>query len=166
MYHVPNSEDIRKQTGVPFAIVVTPLARLEENETEPPISDFGPNGPVRCVRCKAYMSPFMQFIDGGRRFQCVFCKATTEVPAEYFQHLDHNGTRVDRYQRPELCLGTYECLATKDYCRDSKDPNPPAVIFAIDVSYPMVKEGVVSLICSNVKRLLQNLPRDTNCDKV
>ena len=35
------------------------------------------------------MSPMMQFIDGGRRFQCVFCKATSEVPQEYFQHLDH-----------------------------------------------------------------------------
>ena len=53
------------------------------------------------------MCSLMQFIDGGRRFQCVFCKATTEVPAEYFQHLDHTGRRVDHYQRPELCLG--EC---------------------------------------------------------
>jgi protein transport protein SEC24 len=35
------------------------------------------------------MSPMMQFIDGGRRFQCAFCKATSEVPQEYFQHLDH-----------------------------------------------------------------------------
>ena len=64
-------------------------------------------GPVRCMRCKAYMCSLMQFIDGGRRFQCVFCKATTEVPAEYFQHLDHTGRRVDHYQRPELCLGKY-----------------------------------------------------------
>ena len=63
------------------------------------------SGPVRCMRCKAYMCSLMQFIDGGRRFQCVFCKATTEVPAEYFQHLDHTGRRVDHYQRPELCLG-------------------------------------------------------------
>ena len=31
----------------------------------------------------------MQFIDGGRRFQCAFCKATSEVQQEYFQHLDH-----------------------------------------------------------------------------
>ena len=39
---------------------------------------MGDVGPVRCIRCKAYMCPFMQFIDGGRRFQCPFCKATTE----------------------------------------------------------------------------------------
>lgn len=39
------------------------------------------------------------------------------VPAAYFQHLDHTGQRADKYERPELVLGTYEFLATKDYCR-------------------------------------------------
>jgi len=166
MYHVPATEEIRKQSGVPFGLVISPLARIQEGESEPPVSDFGPSGPVRCMRCKAYMSPMMQFIDGGRRFQCVFCKATSEVPQEYFQHLDHQGQRLDKYQRPELCLGTYECLATKEYCRDSKEPQPPGIIFAIDVSYPMVKEGVVQLICANMKQILkENLPRDSNCDQ-
>lgn len=54
------------------------MARVVEGEYEPPIVDMGEIGPVRCIRCKAYMSPFMQFIDAGRRFQCMFCKATTE----------------------------------------------------------------------------------------
>jgi hypothetical protein len=39
------------------------------------------------------------------------------VPNEYFNHLDHNGRRLDFYQRPELCLGSYEILATKQYCK-------------------------------------------------
>ena len=77
------------------------------------------------------------------------------------------GQRLDKYQRPELCLGTYECVATKDYCRDSKEPQAPGIIFAIDVSYPMMKEGVVQLICANMKTILkENLPKDTNCDQV
>ena len=41
------------------------------------------------------------------------------VPAEYFNHLDHTGRRVDCYDRPELCLGSYEYVATKDYCKVS-----------------------------------------------
>lgn len=41
------------------------------------------------------------------------------VPAEYFNHLDHTGRRVDCYDRPELCLGSYEFVATKDYCKVS-----------------------------------------------
>lgn len=39
------------------------------------------------------------------------------VPAEYFCHLDHQGMRLDLYDRPELHLGSYEFLATKDYCK-------------------------------------------------
>lgn len=60
-----------------------------EEEHPPPIVDMGEIGPIRCIRCKAYMSPFMQFIDGGRRFQCLFCKATTEgkVGIIYFKTL-------------------------------------------------------------------------------
>ena len=46
------------------------------------------------------------------------------------------------------------------------EPNVPAVIFAIDVSYPMMKEGVVQMICRNMKSLLKHLPRDMHCDKV
>jgi len=43
-----------------------------------PVVDLGQMGPVRCNRCKAYMCPFMVFIDGGRKFQCSFCTCTTE----------------------------------------------------------------------------------------
>lgn len=39
------------------------------------------------------------------------------VPPHYFQHLDHTGKRVDCYDRPELSLGSYEFLATVDYCK-------------------------------------------------
>lgn len=119
MYSIPATTDMMKQTAVPFSLIVSPFATTVEGEITPPIVDFGEVGPIRCIRCKAYMSPHMQFIDAGRRFQCLLCKATTEVPAEYFQHLDHTGMRVDKYERPELVLGTYEFLATKDYCRVS-----------------------------------------------
>merc|ERR1711892_821638 len=151
----------KKQTGVPLGLVMSPLAEVAPGEYPPPVVNLGDLGPVRCLRCKAYMSPFMTFTDGGKRFQCSFCKATTEVPQEYFQHLDHTGQRMDKYERPELCLGTYDIVATKDYCRDSKPPSPPGILFAIDVSYPMMKEGIVHLICQNMKDILKNLPIDT-----
>jgi len=160
MYSVPDSPDMKKQTSVPLGLVMTPLAEPGPEEYRPPVVQLGEMGPVRCLRCKAYMSPFMVFTEGGRRFQCVFCKAFTEVPQEYFQHLDHTGQRVDKYERPELCLGTYEFTATKDYCRDNKMPSPPGILFAIDVSYPMLKEGIVQLICQNMKSILRNLPVD------
>lgn len=78
MYNVPANTDMMKQSAVPFALVISPFARSVEGEMAPPIVDFGDIGPIRCVRCKAYMSPHMQFTDAGRRFQCLLCKATTE----------------------------------------------------------------------------------------
>lgn len=78
MYNVPANTDMMKQSAIPFSLIISPFARLGEQEMAPPIVDFGDIGPIRCIRCKAYMSPHMQFIDAGRRFQCLLCKATTE----------------------------------------------------------------------------------------
>ncbi|XP_058447296.1 protein transport protein Sec24C [Malaya genurostris] len=165
MYNVPANTDMMKQSAVPFALIVSPFARVTEKELSPPIVNFGELGPIRCIRCKAYMCPFMQFIDGGRRFQCLMCKATTDVPAEYFQHLDHTGQRMDKYERPELVLGTYEFVATKDYCRNNSPPKAPAMVFLIDVSYNNVKSGLVQLLCAEMKNIIRNLPIDTGFER-
>jgi len=85
---------------------------------------------------------------------------------------------MDWYQRPELCLGSYEILATKQYCKvcdyssiffseffislfqDEKWPEPPAFIFMIDVSYNSVRSGLVEYICHILKNeLLNYLPK-------
>jgi len=161
MYNVPCTSDLLKQAHVPFIVTIVPFARLHPKEVSPPIVDLGNMGPVRCNRCKAYICPYMQFTDGGRKFQCNFCSCNTEVPAEYFAHLDHTGRRIDCYDRPELCLGAYEFVATTDYCKDNKLPNAPAFIFMIDVSYNSVKSGLVDLLCARLKdEVLRCLPKD------
>ncbi|XP_044020239.1 protein transport protein Sec24C-like [Aphidius gifuensis] len=68
------------------------------------------------------------------------------------------------HERPELMLGTYEFIATKDYCRNNEFPKTPAIIFLIDVSYNNIKSGLINLICSEMKNILKNLPKDTNGD--
>ena len=57
--------------GVPFGLVISPMAKVSKDEIEPPVTDFGPIGPIRCIRCKAYMCSLMQFIDGGNFHQIV-----------------------------------------------------------------------------------------------
>ncbi|CAF3349507.1 unnamed protein product [Rotaria sp. Silwood1] len=164
-YSIPNATDLVKQSHIPIALSISPLADLRSDELEPPITNFGEIGPVRCHRCKAYMCSFMQFIDGGKRFICCFCEAATDVATEYFNHLDHSGRRVDWYQRPELCLGSYEILATQQYCKDEKWPEPPAFLFMIDVSYNSVRSGLVEYICHILKtELLDYLPKDKNAE--
>ncbi|XP_074088953.1 protein transport protein Sec24C isoform X1 [Macrotis lagotis] len=164
-YNIPCTSDMAKQAQVPLAAVIKPLARLPPEEASPYVVDHGEAGPVRCNRCKAYMCPFMQFIEGGRRFQCCFCSCVTEVPPQYFQHLDHTGKRVDFYDRPELSLGSYEFLATVDYCKNNKFPHPPAFIFMIDVSYNAVRSGLVKLLCEELKSLLDFLPREGGAEE-
>ncbi|XP_037133609.1 protein transport protein Sec24C isoform X2 [Syngnathus acus] len=159
-YNMPCTADMAKQSQVPLAAVIKPLATLPPDEVPPYLVDHGEGGPIRCNRCKAYMCPYMQFIEGGRRFQCGFCTCVTEVPPHYFQHLDHTGKRVDFYDRPELSLGSYEFLATVDYCKNNKVPQPPAFIFLIDVSYNAVKSGMVKIVCQELKTLLDQLPRE------
>ncbi|KAL0984102.1 hypothetical protein UPYG_G00137110 [Umbra pygmaea] len=159
-YNMPCTADMAKQSQVPLAAVIKPLATLPADEMPPYMVDHGEGGPIRCNRCKAYMCPYMQFIEGGRRFQCGFCSCVTDVPPHYFQHLDHTGKRVDCYDRPELSLGSYEFAATVDYCKNNKLPQPPSFIFFIDVSYNAVKSGMVNIVCQELKSLLDYLPRE------
>jgi len=162
-YTIPHGNDMIKQSHIPLALAISPLANVRPDEFEPPVANFGEMGPMRCHRCKAYMCSFMQFIDGGKRFICCFCEAATDVPQEYFNHLDHTGRRMDWDQRAELCLGSYEILATKQYCKDEKWPEPPAFIFMIDVSYNSVRSGLLEFICQILKTdLLDYLPKDKN----
>ncbi|XP_066576734.1 protein transport protein Sec24D [Amia ocellicauda] len=164
-YSFPTTSELAKQCQVPLAAVIKPLATIPRNEGQLHLVNHGETGPLRCNRCKAYMCPFMQFIDGGRRYQCSFCSCVNEVPPFYFQHLDHVGRRVDFYERPELSLGSYEFVATLDYCKNNKTPNPPAFIFMIDVSYGNVKSGVVRLVCEELRTLLDALPRAENAER-
>ncbi|KAM6075917.1 protein transport protein Sec24D [Chlamydotis macqueenii] len=159
-YCFPSSSDMAKQARIPLAAVIQPFAIVPPNEAPLYIVNHGETGPIRCNRCKAYMCPFMQFIEGGRRYQCGFCNFTNDVPPFFFQHLDHTGRRVDHYERPELSLGSYEYVATLDYCQNKQPPKPPAYIFMIDVSYRNINSGLVKLICDELKTLLDKLPRE------
>uniref|UniRef100_A0A8I5R5V6 SEC24 homolog D, COPII coat complex component n=1 Tax=Papio anubis TaxID=9555 RepID=A0A8I5R5V6_PAPAN len=159
-YCFPCTSDMAKQAQIPLAAVIKPFATIPSNESPLYLVNHGESGPVRCNRCKAYMCPFMQFIEGGRRYQCGFCNCVNDVPPFYFQHLDHIGRRLDHYEKPELSLGSYEYVATLDYCRKNKPPNPPAFIFMIDVSYSNIKNGLVKLICEELKTMLEKLPKE------
>lgn len=146
-----------RKSGIPFSIVVSPFAWLEEGEFAPPVVDCAIRRPPRCDRCGAYMCSFMKFTEDGRKFTCHICQAITEVPADYFQPLDHAGVRTDKYQKPELHRGSYDYVLPGKFCR-MKDPS--SVLFVMDVSHCNVKSGLVQLLCRNMKSILASLPRE------
>ncbi|KAH9526477.1 Protein transport protein Sec24C [Dermatophagoides farinae] len=158
IYQVPISEDIIKTTDIPFGMLIKPFDEQEvDRKIYVPIS---PSEIVRCNRCKAYMNPYNRFIDGGRRFQCSLCHHVTEVPQTYFANLDHTGQRLDRQQRPELCLGSYEFLATEEYCHNGVQNNRrPHLIFACELTE--TSKPILNILAANLVNIIKNFPRDS-----
>ncbi|XP_065891062.1 protein transport protein Sec24D-like isoform X2 [Dysidea avara] len=160
MYTVPCSNDLLNNVRVPMGLIIQPMAIVKSNEQQLLLVDHGQDGPIRCRRCKAYMNPFTRFVDGGRQFYCPFCQFSSEVPQEFFCHLDHQGRRTDIMERPELLFGSVEYVATKDYCKEGRLPKPPAYIFMIDVSVTSLHLGLLSMLSQQMLKVLEKLPRD------
>ncbi|XP_012879187.1 PREDICTED: protein transport protein Sec24D [Dipodomys ordii] len=138
-YCFPCTSDMAKQAQIPLAAVIKPFATIPSNETPLYLVNHGENGPVRCNRCKAYMCPFMQFIEGGRKYQCGFCNCINDDVKPYI--LREVSDQLEEFLK-------------------NKPPNPPAFIFMIDVSYSNIKNGLVKLICEELKTLLEKLPKE------
>ncbi|KAF8371535.1 sec-24.1 [Pristionchus pacificus] len=164
LYVAPQTQELLKVTQIPFVFALSPFAKLDERERAPPIVEYE-QGPVRCARCKAYMCPYMEFIEGGTKFRCPFCTANTTVDQWYFAHLDHTGRRTDAEHRPELYYGAYEYGATKQYCKNGVPPKPPGFLFMLDVSYNAMNSGMLQTVCNNLENLLENLPKETGMEE-
>jgi protein transport protein SEC24 len=61
---------------------MTPLEYAKEVPDIPYI-DYGEEGPFRCYRCKAYVNPYMTFVEGGIKSVCNLCSYINEVPINY-----------------------------------------------------------------------------------
>jgi len=150
---IPNSVELKKQWCLPSAAVIQPLAGMKQPV---PVVNFGAAGIIRCRQCRTYVNPFVQFVDGGRRWKCNVCGAFNEVPVEYFCTTDGNGIRRDINERPELNCGSVEYLAPEEYM--VRPPMPPTYVFAFDVSYPAIASGLLASAIDAVKSCLDSLP--------
>ncbi|XP_071721477.1 protein transport protein SEC24 C-like [Rutidosis leptorrhynchoides] len=148
--------DLLNTSGMQLALLVQPLALPHPSEEPIQIVDFGDGGPVRCSRCKGYINPFMKFVDQGRRFICNFCGFTDETPPDYQCNLGPDGRRRDADERPELCRGTVEFIATKEFM--VRDPMPAVFFFLIDVSMNAIQTGATAGACSAISRVISDLP--------
>ncbi|KAI8801010.1 Sec23/Sec24 trunk domain-containing protein [Cladochytrium replicatum] len=159
-YNIPLNDETAGSSNLPMGLVIQPLADLGPKEQPILVVDFGPEGPVRCQRCRAYINPFVVFTEGGRKFACNLCAFETEVPSDYFCNLDMSGRRMDFEQRPELQHGTVEFVATKEFC--NRTPETAAYVFVIDVSWNAVKSGMLAQCVSSLREFLYSgRPRRT-----
>ena len=72
------------------------------------------------------------------------CGLSNDVPSDYYCDLDGDGRRRDRFQRPELCLGTVEFIAAAEYM--VRPPQAPLFFFVIDTSYQAVASGMLRCV--------------------
>ncbi|KAI7816333.1 Sec23/Sec24 trunk domain-containing protein [Gamsiella multidivaricata] len=149
-YNVPNTEELLNTSQLPMGLIIQPLANLRANEAPIETVDFGESGPTRCRRCNAYINPFMIFTNGGQRFVCNMCLFENDVDPGYFCNLDMSGRRLDLDQRPELRNGTIEFAVPKEY--HNKAPAPAAYVFAIDVSWTAIQNGMLAQCVTGIKR--------------
>ncbi|CAI9754037.1 unnamed protein product [Fraxinus pennsylvanica] len=153
---IPCTVDVLSTSSMQLALLVQPLALPHPSEEPIQVVDFGENGPVRCSRCKGYINPFMKFIDQGRRFICNLCGFTDETPSDYHCNLGPDGRRRDADERPELCRGTVEFVATKEYM--VREPMPAVFFFLIDVSMSAIQTGATAAACSAINQVIDDLP--------
>lgn len=125
------------------------------------VVDMGEAGPIRCNRCRAYLNPYMRWTEGGRTFTCNFCNHSNPSPDAYFCHLSPDGLRRDAYERPELCKGSVEYVATKDYM--VRQPMAPAHFFVVDVSAGAQASGATATACACIEGVLDSLQGAAPC---
>lgn len=132
------SRDLLTQVGIPFALLATPFAALEEEEEAIPQVNME-GKPLRCTRCKGYINCSVGWTDNGSSWVCNLCGMKNSVPAWYECSLDGSGLRQDRVRRPELVRGSVEFIVDKDY--SVRPPQEPIMIIAIDISRYAVQSG-------------------------
>jgi len=142
--HIPCTEELYLSSKIPLAISVRPFAPMTPVEliNPVPLVDFGPDGPFRCQRCRAYINVYMVFGRGGRTVTCNICNMENNTREDYFCPLDPTGRRADLTQRPELLHGTIDMVATKEY-EMNRSAAPVHLIFALDVTRSSVQTGAL-----------------------
>lgn len=62
---IPTTNSLLKKSNIPLGLILTPYRSLKEgDEPVPLVTD---TVIARCRRCRTYINPYVQFIDGGNR---------------------------------------------------------------------------------------------------
>ncbi|CAD8181115.1 unnamed protein product [Paramecium pentaurelia] len=119
----PHSKQTYIDAKIPFAIMIQPYGQsvydgfVQINNGGYPI--------IRCANCRAYLNPYMKFIDDYDYLKCNFCSLITQIEFNTI-------TKENANEKPELTMGSYDIKAGQEY--QMRPPMAPAYFFMIDVS--------------------------------
>ncbi|KAL5522661.1 hypothetical protein ACEPAG_8679 [Sanghuangporus baumii] len=158
---VPTTDGLLKKSKLPFGLVLTPYRSLKEGDAPVPL--VTDTVIARCRRCRSYINPFVQFIDGGNRWRCTLCMMSNEVP-QLFDWDQEKNQPADRWARAELNHAVVEYVAPAEYM--VRPPQPLYYCFLIDVSHSAVSSGMVATACRTLLESLDRLPNEDNRTKI
>ena len=90
----PSNTETLNQLSLPISISLCPL---KNTGMEIPLVDYGENNIPRCPNhnCRAYLNPFVKFINGGEKWICNICGQINNTEDYYYSDVDRNGIRLD-----------------------------------------------------------------------
>ncbi|TFK72080.1 CPII coat sec24 protein [Pluteus cervinus] len=158
---IPTTSSLLSKSKVPLALVITPYRSVKEGEEQVPL--VTDTVIARCRRCRMYINPYVQFIDGGNRWRCCICNMSNEVP-QLFDWDQAKNQPGDRWARAELNHSVVEFVASSEYM--VRPPQPAAYVFLIDVSHTAVQSGMVATATRTILENLERIPDEEGRTKV
>ncbi|KDR80013.1 hypothetical protein GALMADRAFT_222930 [Galerina marginata CBS 339.88] len=158
---IPTTSSLLTKSKLPLALVLTPYRSLNDGEEAVPL--VTDTVIARCRRCRTYINPYVQFIDGGNRWRCCMCNMTNEVP-QLFDWDQVRNQPGDRWARAELNHAVVEYVAPTEYM--VRPPQPAVFVFLIDVSHTAVQSGMVATATRTILENLDRIPDEDERTKI
>lgn len=160
---IPTTASLLNKSKLPLGLVLSPYRSVRESDGDEPVPVVSDSVIARCRRCRTYINPYVQFIEGGNRWKCCMCNITNEVP-QLFDWDQETNQPADRWQRPELNSSVVEFIAPREYM--VRPPQPPVYTFLIDVSHQAIQSGMVATAARTILETLPRLPNANDRTKV
>ncbi|PWN50921.1 putative SEC24-COPII coated vesicle component [Violaceomyces palustris] len=160
---IPTTSSLLTKSKLPFGLILSPYRSVREQDGDEPVPVVTDTVIARCRRCRTYINPYVQFIEGGNRWKCCMCNISNEVP-QLFDWDQEKNQPADRWQRPELNHSVVEFIAPREYM--VRPPQPPVYTFLIDVGYHAMNSGMVATAARTILETLDRLPNEDNRTKI
>lgn len=154
---LPSNNNLLTNLSFPIGLSISPHTQ-SVSSLEIPLVSYGDNNIPRCtsIACRAYINPFVKWIQGGEKWICNLCKTINNTDDFYYSEIDQFGKRADLYSRADLINGSYEFLANKTYWKKEKIPTEALFIFMIETSSSAISSGFLTSVIEGIKGVIND----------
>ena len=154
----PKSESQLNKANIPIGLIISPSSFFVQ-EGDIPIMSYDENDDApRCKNenCKAFLNPFLKFLEDSTKWECNFCKTINSTEDYYYNFKENNNIQINRDNIPILNNGSYEIILNKSYRKNNRIPNTPNYYFLIDISYKSIISGFSQCALETIKDCINN----------